>query len=90
METTLKCPHCEATTLKNGQPFTKLSSLNAHINIHCDKNPNSKLIKGSGSGAPAPAGHSHKFSLLKPISLPYANAMNAGYTKICHDCGELA
>jgi hypothetical protein len=76
----LKCPYCGATTTKNGQAFKNKSSLNTHINIHCEKKPQAES---------KPTGHSHKWKLLQPTRADYARAMNAGYNKIC-DCGELA
>jgi hypothetical protein len=77
MESTiLKCPHCEATTTKNGQPFKNKSALNTHINVHCSKKP-------------VGASHVHKFILLNPDRGDHGRAMNAGYLKICTGCGDL-
>lgn len=75
----LECPHCGETTTKNGQPYKNISALNTHIRMHCKKNA---PIEG--------AAHTHKYSLLKPTRPDYARAMNAGFTKICHGCGDLA
>lgn len=84
METTiLKCPHCGSAATKNGLPYKNISALNTHVRMHCDKNPNSSVLRSA-------AAHSHKFTLLKPISDAHINAMNQGYTKICNECGELA
>jgi hypothetical protein len=75
----LKCPHCGSTSTKKG-PYKNMSALNTHINVHCPKNP--KLQ------APSESNHTHKFALLKPITVAHARAIEDGYTKIC-DCGEI-
>jgi hypothetical protein len=73
----LKCPHCGATTTKNGQPYKNRSALNTHINMHCEKKP-----------LAAETEHKHKWALLNPDKQDHGRAIQAGYTKHCA-CGEL-
>lgn len=83
----LKCPHCGATKLKNGEPFKNRSALNTHINVHCPKKP----LKPAGG---CKNGEEHKYKLINPQMMKnnrfdFARALNDGYTKICEKCGDL-
>jgi hypothetical protein len=76
--TALKCPHCEATTGKTGQPFKNLSGLNTHINLHCEKKP-AKVFSCTHT----------RYKLLNGNDSRMAQAIAAGHTKYCEKCGDL-